>query len=112
LGVEISSANLLIILLLPSVILFILFREKILQKEVSLFAGIDLIILVFIILLSVSSNLLPGTQFANANIVLFHGYLLYIFYKVFVLLKEKYRPQVFYLTFAFPVVFLIRLLII
>ena len=109
---EMNPMSLLIILLLPSVLFFIFFREKMFREKITLFSGIDLIILVFIMLLSVSSSLLPGTQFANANIVLFHSYLLYIFYKVFVLLKKKYRPQVFYLSFAIPVVFLIRLLMI
>lgn len=111
--IEINPMSLLIILLLPSVVFFVFFREKMLQKKTVLFSGNDLIILVFIMLLSVSSSLLPaGSQFANANIILFHSFLLYIFYKVFVILKEKYRPQVFYLSFAIPMVFLIRLLII
>jgi len=108
---EVSSINLMIFMLLPSVVFFFFFREKILQKRVALFSGIDLIILVFIMLLSVSSNLLPTKQFANTNMVLFHGFLMYIFYKVFVLLRTKYQPVIFFLSFLIPIVFLIHLLI-
>src|SRR5690606_40156076 len=84
---EISSVNLLILMLLPSVVFFFFFREKILKEKVPLFSGIDLIILVFILLFSVSSNFLPLKQFANANLVMFQGFLIYIFYKVFVILR-------------------------
>ncbi|OGU74401.1 MAG: hypothetical protein A2V93_00315 [Ignavibacteria bacterium RBG_16_34_14] len=108
---EISSINLMIFLLLPSVVFFFFFREKILQKRVPFFSGIDLIILVFIMLLSVSSNLLPTRQFANANMVLFHSFLIYIFYKVFILLRTKFRLAIFFLSFLIPIVLLVHLLI-
>jgi hypothetical protein len=108
---EVSSVNLIIIMLLPSVVFFFFFREKILQKRVTLFSGIDLIIIVFVMLLSVSSNLLPTQQFANANLILFQGFLIYIFYKVFVILRSKYQPVVFFLSFLIPIVQLINLLI-
>jgi hypothetical protein len=108
---EISSINLVIFMLLPSVVFFFFFREKIMQKKVVLFSGIDLIILVFIMLLSVSSNLLPTKQFANANMVFFQSFLVYIFYKVFVILRTKYQPAIFFLSFLIPIVFLIHLLI-
>jgi len=109
--VEINPKNILIIILLPSVVFFMFFREKMLRDKAPLFSGIDLVILIVIMLLSVSSSLLPESPFVNANLVLFHSFLLYIFYKIFVLLKEKYRPPVFYLSFIIPIIFLIRLLI-
>jgi len=108
---KVSSSNLMIYLLLPSVVFFFFFREKIMKKRVPLFSGIDLIILVFIVLISVSSNLLPTKQFSNSNLVLLHSFLLYIFYKVFVILRVRYQPALFYLSFAIPVVVLIHLLI-
>ena len=109
---EINPKTVLIIMLLPSVLFFVFFREKMLRGKSLLFAGIDLVILVFIMLLSVSSSLLPETPFANANLILFHSFLLYIFYKVFVILKGKYRMPVFYLSFVIPIVVLIRLLVV
>jgi UDP-GlcNAc:undecaprenyl-phosphate GlcNAc-1-phosphate transferase len=108
---EISSVNLIILMLLPSVVFFFFFREKILLKRVALFSGIDLIILVFIMLLSVSSNLLPTKGFANANLIMFQGFLIYLFYKVFVILRARYQPVIFFLSFLIPFAFLIHLLV-
>jgi len=108
---EVSSIDLMILLLLPSVVFFFFFREKILQKRVTLFSGIDLIILVFIMLLSISSNLMPEQQFSNINLVMFQGFLIYIFYKVFVILRTKYQPVVFFLSFLIPFALLVHLLI-
>lgn len=108
---EIQPVNLIIFMLLPSVVFFLFFREKILEKKVPLLSGIDLIILVFIILLSVSSNFLHVKQFSNANLVLFHGFLVYIFYKVFIILRAKYKPVLFFLSFAVPVAVLVHLLL-
>ena len=108
---EISSAKLMIFMLLPSVVFFFFFREKILLKRVTLFSGIDLVILVFIMLLSVSSNLLPTKPFANANLILFQSFLTYLFYKVFVILRTKYQPAIFFLSFIIPFVLLIHLLV-
>ena len=108
---EISSVNLIILMLLPCVVFFFFFREKILLKRVVLFSGIDLIILVFIMLLSVSSNLLPTKGFANANLIMFQGFLIYLFYKVFVILRARYQPVIFFLSFLIPFAFLIHLLV-
>jgi hypothetical protein len=103
--------NLLILILFPSVVFFLFFREKILHKKVTFLTGIDLIILVFIVLLSVSANLLPTTQFFGANLILFHSFLLYIFYKVLVAVKARYKPAIYYLSFVIPTIALIGLLI-
>ena len=109
---KVNPESILVIILIPSVMFFMFFREKMMKEKSPLFSGIDLIILVVIMLLTVSSNLLPESPFSNANLILFHSFLLYIFYKVFVLLKERYRPPVFYLSFLIPIVVLIRLLVV
>lgn len=108
---KINTNWLLILLLLPSVVFFLFFREKILNKKVSFFSGIDLIILVFVALLSVSSNLFPNKQFEGANIILFHSFLLYIFYKVVITIKTNYKPALYYLSFVLPIICLLGLLI-
>jgi len=109
---KVNPLSILMMILIPSVMFFMFFREKMLKVKDPLFSGIDLIILVVIMLLTVSSNLLPLSPFSNANLILFHSFLLYIFYKMFVLLKERYRPPVFYLSFLIPIVVLIRLLVV
>jgi hypothetical protein len=62
-------------------------------------------------LLSVSSNLLPTKGFANANLIMFQGFLIYLFYKVFVILRARYQPVIFFLSFLIPFAFLIHLLV-
>jgi len=109
--VQFDLSNLLVFILFPCVVFFLFFREKILRKKVTFFTAIDLIIIVLIVLLTVSSNLLPATKFSGANLILFHSFLLYIFYKVLVTVKVRYKPAIYYLSFIIPIIVLIGLLI-
>ena len=106
----ISLRHLLILIVFPSVVFFLFFRERILQKKVTFLSGIDLIILVFIVLLTVSSNLLPNNQILNINLIVFHSFLLYIFYKVIVTIKAKFQVPLYYSSFIIPIIILSVLL--
>lgn len=106
----ISSRQLLDLIVIPSVVFFLFFRERILQKKATFLTGIDLIILVFIVLLTVSSGLLPSTQIANINSITFHSFLLYIFYKVIVAVKAKFQMVLYYSSFIIPIIILAVLL--
>lgn len=106
----ISLRQLLILIVLPSVVFFLFFRERILQKKVTFLTGIDLIILVFIVLLTVSSSLLPNTQILNINLIVFHSFLLYIFYKVIVTIKTTFQIPLYYSSFIIPIIILSVLL--
>jgi UDP-GlcNAc:undecaprenyl-phosphate GlcNAc-1-phosphate transferase len=108
---KVSSTSLMVLMLLPSVVFFFFFREKIVRKRVSIFSGIDLIILVFIMLLSVSSNFLPINQFSNANMVLFNSFLFYIFYKVISTIRTHLQTTIYFLSFIIPIVLLLHLLL-
>jgi hypothetical protein len=59
----------------------------------------------------VSSSLLPDTELANVNMVIFHSFLLYIFYKVIVSVKTNFQISLFYLSFIIPILILVILLI-
>lgn len=107
----ISLRQLLILIVLPSVVFFLFFRERILQKKVTFLTGIDLIILVFIVLLTVSSSLLPNSQISNINLIVFHSFLLYIFYKVIITVKTKFQVPLYYSSFIIPIIILSVLLI-
>ncbi len=102
----VSLKQLLIIIVLPSVVFFLFFRERILQKRVTFLSGIDLIILVFIVLLTVSSSLLPDNQIMNINLIVFHSFLLYIFYKVIVTVKVAFQVPLYYSSFIIPIIIL------
>ncbi len=106
----ISPGQLLILIILPMEVFFLFFRERILKKKVTFLAGIDLIILVFIVLLTVSSNLLPNSQMMNINSIVFYSFLLYIFYKVIVTVKTEFQIPLYYLSFIIPIIILTVLL--
>lgn len=107
----VTPKQLLVIIILPLIVFFLFFRERILQKKVTFLSGIDLIILVFIVLLAVSSGLLPSTQIASINLIVFHSFLLYVFYKVVVSVKENFQKPLYYSSFIIPLVILTVLLL-
>jgi len=107
----ISPRQMLDLIVIPSVVFFLFFRERILQKRTTFLSGIDLIILVFIVLLTVSSGLLPNIQIANINSIAFQSFLLYMFYKVIVTVKVKFQLALFYISFIIPIITLAVLLI-
>ena len=106
----ISPRQMLDLIVIPSVVFFLFFRERILQKKATFLSGIDLTILVFIVLLTVSSGLLPNIQIANINSIAFQSFLLYMFYKVIITVKVKFQLALFYLSFIIPIVILAVLL--
>jgi len=97
---------------LPVIVFFLFFRDRLMAKKIILFTGIDLIIAVFIVLFSISSTLLPTSpEISTLNMVLFHSFLLYIFYKIITIVKIQYQPTLYYLSFIIPLAALIRLLL-
>ncbi|HVO74876.1 MAG TPA: MraY family glycosyltransferase [Ignavibacteriaceae bacterium] len=103
---------LLIYVTLPVIVFFLFFRDRLMSKKIILFTGIDLIIAVFIVLFSISSTLLPTSpEISTLNVVLFHSFLLYIFYKIITIVKIQYQPLLYYLSFVIPLAALIRLLL-
>lgn len=106
----VSPRQLLIFIVFPILVFFLFFRERILQKKATFLTGIDLIILVFIVLLTVSSSLMPNTQIANINIIAFQSFLVYIFYKVIVTIKVKFQIPLYYSSFIIPIIILAVLL--
>lgn len=107
----ISPRQMLDLIVIPSVVFFLFFRERILQKRTTFLSGIDLIILVFIVLLTVSSGLLPNIQIANISSIAFQSFLLYMFYKVIITVKVKFQLALFYISFIIPIITLAVLLI-
>ena len=107
----ISPRQMLDLIVIPSVVFFLFFRERILQKRTTFLSGIDLIILVFIVLLTVSSGLLPNIQIANISSIAFQSFLLYMLYKVIITVKVKFQLALFYISFIIPIITLAVLLI-
>jgi UDP-GlcNAc:undecaprenyl-phosphate/decaprenyl-phosphate GlcNAc-1-phosphate transferase len=104
------SRQLISFIVIPAIVIFLLFRERIILGKVTFLAGIDLIIIVFALVLTVSSSMLPSAQIANLNAILFHSFLLYMFYKVIVAVKTKFQIPLYYSSFIIPIIILTFLL--
>ena len=106
----VTPNQLITLIVFPILVFFLFFRDKILGEKKTFLSGIDLIIIVFIVLLTVSSNMLPNAQIGYFNTILFHSFLLYLFYKVIASININFRTPLFFLSFIFPVIVLIVLL--
>lgn len=107
----ITSNQLLMLIVLPILVFFLFFRERLLVSKVTFLSGMDLIIALFIVLLTVSSSLLPNSQINSINAVVFNSFLLYIFYKVIVTVKNKILIPLYYSSFILPILIFALLLL-
>ena len=96
--------NLLIIgILLPVIGFFLLFRDRIRPPQSMFFTGFDLIIVLVIILLSLTSGLIPIARSYIIADTIFRSYLLYIFYKVLINIDQRYRIYLYVFSFIIVV---------
>jgi len=78
---------------------FILFRDRIQQKREMLLTGLDLVIVLLIVLLSISSNLIPIAKSYIITDTIFRSFLIYIFYKILIQIQPKFRPSLYAFSF-------------
>lgn len=90
-------------ILLPVVGFFLIFRERISPQSGSFFSGLDLIIILLVLLLSITSNLIPVTQSYMISDTIFRSFLIYAFYKVLVNIKPRFRIYLYVLSFLIVV---------
>ena len=93
---------LIVAILLPVVGFFLIFKERIYPRSVTFFIALDLIIILVVILLSITSNLIPVTNSFLITDTIFRSFLIYTFYKVIVTIKPGYR--LFLYIFSFLIV--------
>jgi UDP-GlcNAc:undecaprenyl-phosphate GlcNAc-1-phosphate transferase len=89
-------------ILLPVVGFFLIFKERINPRKETFFIALDLIIILVVILLSITSNLIPVTNSFLVTDTIFRSFLIYAFYKVIVTIKPGYR--IFLYVFSFLIV--------
>ena len=89
-------------ILLPVVGFFLIFKERINSQKGTFFIALDLIIILVVILLSITSNLIPVTNSFLITDTLFRSFLIYAFYKVIITIKPGYR--LFLYAFSFLIV--------
>ena len=91
--------NILFYLLSLSFVLFILLKDVILGKKIVFISGIDLIVFVVITLFVVSKSFIGFTKSEFLDPSLLIGFVVFMWYKVFILLNEKYKRAVFHVSF-------------
>lgn len=90
---------LIIAVLFPVVGFFLFFRDRIQQNRDMLFTGLDLVIVVLIVMLSISSNLIPIAKTYLITDTIFRSFLIYIFYKIMIQIQPKFRLSLYAFSF-------------
>jgi UDP-GlcNAc:undecaprenyl-phosphate GlcNAc-1-phosphate transferase len=90
---------LMLAILLPAVGFFMLFRDRIREVQTMILSGLDLVIVLLIILLSISSSLIPIAKSYIITDTIFRSFLIYIFYKILIQIQPKFRPSLYVFSF-------------
>ena len=96
--------NLLIIgILLPVVGFFLVFRDRLKTQQGMFFSGLDLMIILIVLLLSITSGLIPISNSYIVADTIFRSYLIYTFYKVIINIEPKFRIYLYIFSFLIAV---------
>ena len=91
--------NILFYMLSLSFILFILLKDVLLGKKIAFISGIDLIVFVTITLFIISKSFIGFSRSEFLDPSLLIGFVVFMWYKVFILFNEKYKRAVFHVSF-------------
>ena len=90
---------LVIAILLPTVGFFLLFRDRIQQNRESYLSGLDLVIILLVVMLSLTSQLIPISNSYIIPDTIFRSFLVYLFYKLLIRLQPKFRLSLYVVSF-------------
>jgi UDP-GlcNAc:undecaprenyl-phosphate GlcNAc-1-phosphate transferase len=82
-----------------SFIVFILLKDNLLGKKIAFISGIDLIVFVSITLFIVSKSFIGFTKSEFLDPSLLIGFVIFMWYKIFILFNEKYKTALFHFSF-------------
>jgi len=85
------------------VILFVMSRSYHLPKDQTLFTGLDLILIVLILFLTVFNQIMGFGDYAYIGLNGFYAMVIYIWYKIITSLGFKYNRVLYYLSFVLPI---------
>ncbi len=102
-----------IILMVPVLIFFFLFRDKLTTKRSEGFlSGLDLIIALFIVSNYLFIKLSGFTQdYYKFSDIMIRSFLVYLLYKIVVECFPKFRFQLYFTSFAFVIIALLRIIL-
>ena len=90
---------LLVGILLPVIGFFLIFRERITSQNWKFFTGLEFIIILVVLLLSITANLIPVTKSYLITDTIFRSFLIYTFYKILVYIQPRSRIYIFIFSF-------------
>ncbi len=82
-----------------SFVFFILLKDNLFGKKITFISGIDLIVFVTITLFIISKSFIGYTRSEFLDPSLLIGFVMFMWYKVFILFNEKYKRAVFHVSF-------------
>ena len=90
---------LLVGILLPVIGFFLIFRERITSQNGRFFTGLEFIIILVVLLLSITANLIPVTKSYLITDTIFRSFLIYTFYKILVYIQPRSRIYIYIFSF-------------
>lgn len=92
------------LLLLAIIISYMVFRDKFFPNKMSLLSGMDLIIMVLISMTAVIQEILGShyMNFIGTNLII--GFVVYLWYKIFMNFYKQTSDYVYYASFALPLI--------
>ena len=90
-------------ILLPVVGFFLIFRERITSQNGMFFTGLEFIIILVVLLLSITSNLIPVAKSYLITDTIFRSFLIYAYYKVLVHIEPRLRIYLYVFSFLIVV---------
>jgi len=94
---------LLVGILLPVIGFFLIFRERITYQNGRFFTGLEFIIILVVLLLSITANLIPVAKSYLITDTIFRSFLIYTFYKILVYIKPGFRLYLYVFSFLIVV---------
>jgi hypothetical protein len=82
-----------------SFIIFILLKDNLFGKKIAFISGIDLIVFVSITLFIISKSFIGFTKSEFLDPSLLIGFVIFMWYKIFILFNEKYKTALFHFSF-------------
>lgn len=90
-------------ILLPIIVFFLIFRERITSQNGMFFTGLEFIIILVVLLLSITSNLIPVAKSYLITDTIFRSFLIYAYYKVLVHIEPRLRIYLYVFSFLIVV---------
>lgn len=103
-GIMFNIHQIFVVVLTGMIILFILFKERIANLRTQFLGGTDLTIGVFIFFVFVASQFMEFPQAYSISDTLLRSFLLFLFYKILIILHQKLHFSLYYLSFLIAVI--------